>query len=83
MKMKPEHYQSLKHAIDAFLEAYPEIPDRYRNGDYPNADRTKELNRRFRWDLFWAVRHEFDVELWDYLLDEHIDTALRRIVPEL
>ena len=83
MKMKSEHYQALKTAIAAVLEAYPELPDRYRNGQYPNADRTKDLNRRFRWDLFWAAKHRFNIDVWDYLNDSHLDTALRRIVPEL
>jgi len=83
MKITVNHYNALKQAIDALLEANPDLPDRYRNGQYPRADKTKDLNQRFRWDLFWAVRHQFDVDLWSYLLDEHIDTALRRIVPKL
>lgn len=42
-------------------------------------------SERYRWDLFWFADKYIDTifcEL-DYLLDAHIDTALRRIVPPL
>lgn len=58
----------------------------YREGRYPRADRTRDLNMRYRWDLLWAVHGRVPdtlrPELND-LRDTHIDTALRRIVAQL
>ena len=58
----------------------------YREGRYPRADRTKDLNMRYRWDLLYAVHGQLpDVlrkELGD-LRTTHIHTALRRIVASL
>lgn len=58
----------------------------YREGRYPRADRTKDKDKRYRWDLLWAVHGSMpDVlrkELHE-LRDTHIDTALRRIVAQL
>lgn len=54
----------------------------YRQGLFHNADKTKDLDRRYRWDLLWAsgaytILSEGDVN------DSHIDTALRKIVEAL
>lgn len=58
----------------------------YREGRYPRADRTRDLNMRYRWDLLWTVHGQMPdalrAELND-LQDTHIDTALRRIVAQL
>lgn len=37
---------------------------------------------RYRWDCFHAANC-YKKELYDYLYDEHIDTALRSIISEL
>lgn len=37
---------------------------------------------RYRWDCFHAANC-YKKELYDYLHDEHIDTALRSIISEL
>ena len=58
----------------------------YREGRYPRADRTRDLNMRYRWDLLWAVHGRLPDALrkdLDDLRDTHIDTALRRIVAQL
>lgn len=58
----------------------------YREGRYPRADRTKDLDMRYRWDLLWAVHGQLPDTLrgeLNELHDTHIDTALRRIVPSL
>lgn len=63
--------------------------ERYRNGDYPRAEHTKDIDRRYRWDLFWEAFEDIrngDVPMDAYLdshLDSHLDTALRSIVPPL
>lgn len=56
--------------------------ERYRTGDFPRADRVKDLDMRYRWDLFHAA------DAWKLIdgrgyADTHIDTALRRIVGPL
>lgn len=60
----------------------------YRSGRFPRADRVKDLDKRYRWDLFWLA---FDQAGGDFraafnaegLTDSHIDTILRRAVPAL
>lgn len=64
----------------------PERRARYLAGDYPRAERTKDLSKRYRWDLLWDSH--INPTVWDALhehgvLDAHIDTALRTIVPPL
>ncbi len=81
MKMTKEHYNTLRALIAELLEQYPDTPMHYRNGNFPRAHAVKNLNVRFRWDLFFASTNtSFRSALYDYLNDAHIDTALRRIV---
>ncbi len=82
MKMTKEHYNTLRALIAEFLEQYPDTPMHYRNGNFPRAHTVKNLNERYRWDLFWYATNRnktFRSEL-RYLKDSHIDTALRNIV---
>lgn len=83
MKVTPEHFEILKSAIEAVdLEEYRE---KYRNGDIRNADAVKDINKRYRWDLYYFAARQVG-SLPDstngYNMD-HIDTALRKIVKEL
>lgn len=83
MRFKPDHLDTLRAAI-APLDT-PELRDRYARGDFPRADAVRDLDRRYRWDLFWTaggaqLARSFYAE--DYS-DTHIDTALRAIVPPL
>ena len=58
----------------------------YREGRYPCADRTKDLNMRYRWDLLWVAHGQMPDTLrgeLNELHDTYIDTALRRIVAQL
>lgn len=77
MKIKPEHYDIIKQAIDALPK------------DQVAQHKAKELGKdkamRFRWDLFHAARLSrfASDELYRYLNDNHIDTALKSIVKEL
>lgn len=54
---------------------------RYRDGRFPRAESVRDLDTRYRWDLFYAVRGY--TVLPGNLLSSHIDTALRRIVAPL
>ena len=68
----------------------------YREGRFPRADKVKDLDVRYRWDLFYATRCgellENDragtivrggVVVDGTVTSAHIDTALRRIVAPL
>lgn len=82
MKMTKTHFDTLQVLIAGLLEQHPDAPMHYSNGNFPRADKTKDLNKRYRWDLFYhATRFErgYRDEL-TYLQNSHIDTALRRIV---
>lgn len=85
MKMSPELFQAIKEAIDPINT--PELQERYRTGNYPRAKATKDVNMRYRWDLlwgaFWPTSTEEQRKEFNELLDTHIDTALRRIVPNI
>ncbi len=81
MKMKAEHVGKIQNAIKALSpETVAAIKAR------AAADpRVKDLAKRIRWDLFnatglldWTCH-----ELYAYLNDTHIDTALRAIVAYL
>ena len=57
----------------------------YRRGDFPRADRVKNLDMRYRWDLL-AAANAYGIVRAIYDRgghDDHIDTALRRIVAPL
>lgn len=83
MKVTQDHFNRLKNLIEP-LDT-PERRARYLSGDFPRADRVKDLAMRYRWDLYWEMdwaEPELKFELSDYR-DTHLDTALRRIVPTL
>lgn len=89
MKMTPQHFTMLAEAI-APLDT-PERREAYRTGNYPRADRTVDVNVRYRWDLFWRAHDLMLTSHPDKIADffrsnyfqGHIDTALRKIVPVL
>ena len=82
MKMTSPTYTALHDAIQPVNTDHRRTA--YREGRYPRAERTRDLDLRYRWDLLWTVvdrlpdaaRREIRA-----LNDTHIDTALRRIVP--
>jgi hypothetical protein len=79
MKMRPEHFRALRTALlDAGGERLETIRAAYQ---------ARGLSaQRFRWDAFWAIpariRDPLSKELYTYLNDSHIDTALKAIVEE-
>jgi len=84
VKMTPEHQRVLRAAIRPF--DVPDIRERYIDGDFPRANAVQDLEKRFRWDLFWMAyrthRDSMTPIMEDYN-DAHIDTALRSIVRPL
>jgi len=85
MKMKPEHYRHLERAIADVLARHPDAVDGYEHGRFPRAQQTTDLQKRFCFDLLGAAVPTAWVceELYPYLNDAHIYTALKAICPKI
>jgi len=89
LKITPPDLLALKNAVTP-LDT-PERRADYLAGRFSNADRCKDLEMRYRWDLLYAsgikvgdgVGVKGDIDLYAYLDDTHIDSALRHLVPAL
>ena len=88
MKLGTDIVQALRDRI-APLDT-DETRRAYREGRFPRADKVRDLDMRYRWDLFYAARGSDIVEpdagrIIDSrgITTDHIDTALRRIVAPL
>lgn len=75
MKIQPEHYRTLQDAVWAVVKARPDAWAVYQERGWSA--------KRFRWDVLRAAGLMPWVcdELYLYLNDEHIYTALRRALP--
>ena len=78
MKITPEHYRTLSHAIYRSQQGL-ETLDEYVNQHGLTA-------KRWRWDLLWRAKRVgylpdrfIEDTLYSYANDDHIDTALRHI----
>lgn len=80
MRIHDTDYAALAAAVQPHDK--PEHRGRYQAGNFPRADRCKDKDKRYRWDLLYLSGFQLG-PLYSYLNDEHIDTALRRIVPPL
>lgn len=88
MKIKREHLETLRAAIVP-LDT-PTRRAKYLAGDFPRSDRVKDLAKRYRWDLLWLSKLSIgdgsgrssgvNLDLYAYMNDDHIDTALKSIV---
>jgi len=89
LKIKPEHLQRLREALAPLDTEARRAP--YRAGEIPRADAVTDIDKRYRWDLLYAsglkigdgVGVPGDLELYGYLNDEHIDSALRSFIKPL
>lgn len=86
MKITQKDYQGLKQAIEKAIQDQ-DLNINQLWVDYSNLGFSE---MRFRWDLFHLSRVRIgdkncpgDFNLYDYLNDNHIDTALKNIVKEL
>jgi hypothetical protein len=77
MKMNPEHYSYILSEIDTLLDIHNvtihEVKAHYA--------KNKLTSKRMRWDLLYAAKLSKWVcdNLYDYLDDTHIDTALKKM----
>jgi len=87
MKIKQEDYQKLENIINATAEScggMENIKSLYEQGQFPRADKVKDLQKRFVWDvLFASKQYDFINELYTYMNDSHIETALKKICPKV
>jgi hypothetical protein len=83
MKVSSEHFAILNKIITPLNTN--ELREKYRWGDFPRAHLVEDLDKRYRWDLYWqAVRNGNSLpDSTDGYNDAHIDTALRKIVKPL
>lgn len=82
MKIKPEHYQHMKAAIDEVVKRVN--PTEYR-AQIVAEGKSKDPDKRVRWDYSYAAKLSrfFCDEIYPYADDSHIDTALRQIFKDL
>ena len=60
------------------------VINRYEQGLFPRSEKVKDLQKRFNFDFFsHGTDREFVKELYTYLNDDHIETALKRIMPKI
>lgn len=85
MKMSQAHYAHIETAIKAKLENWPTAAADYAAGNFIRSERVKNLQQRFCFDLLYASIPSSWVcdELYPYLDDSHIFTALRKICPKV
>lgn len=81
MKITESDFNYLKKSME---EVKDKIPAHIEFLNRPeNKIKIKDFDKRLRWDWFTAAvrgRTSFLNKLYDYLDDEHIDTALKKIV---
>lgn len=71
MKMKPEHYEQLRDSMIPILHGNPTAWNEYKQ---------KGLSKhRFCWDVLWATKPSSINQLYSYLDDANITTALMKI----
>ena len=82
MKMTSEHYSYLKAQIAPI--ALRINPMDYRKQIVAEG-RSKDPDKRVRWDYLWAAKISSWLvdNLYSYLNDDHIDTALKAIMRDL
>jgi hypothetical protein len=94
MKVTTEHRDTIEDAIAHALVMIERntglnetaIRQRYRDRQIPRGELVQDIDKRFRWDLYWAAaRHAPNglPDSTDGYNDAHIDTALRSIVSPL
>jgi hypothetical protein len=83
MKMAAPDFAALKAAIEPLDTA--ERRQVYREGKFARAELVKDLDTRYRWDLYWQAGglHGVLPDVTHDYKDAHIDTALRNIVAPL
>lgn len=93
MKVTPEHLQEIREGI-ALILAHVEkengldeaaLRAKYLARDIPRGDLVQDIDKRFRWDLYWGASRLTGglPDSTSGYNDAHIDTALRAVVRPL
>jgi hypothetical protein len=80
VKVTKQHRDQIAEAIEATGFDNEEIRERYRRREIPRGHLVQDIDKRFRWDLYWAAKVG---RLDESYTDAHLDTALRSIVKPL
>jgi predicted TIM-barrel enzyme len=88
MKITTEHYSKLGKAIKETLDNHNKdnaLVNAYEAGQFNRSDKVKDLQRRFCFDVLYGSGLQSWVcsELYSYLDDNHIYTALKSICPKV
>jgi len=85
MKIKQEHFSIIQSSIKSVLESYPNLVGSYEAGQFHKSDKVTDLQKRFCFDVFSLTNlpSEFMNELYNYLNDDHIYSALKKICPKV
>ncbi len=78
--MRQQHFEQLKLALAPILKD-PVLVEKYEKGLFIRADKVKDLQKRFCYDVLYTSR--FDQSAFAYLDDNHIYTALKSICPKV
>lgn len=90
MKIPKDIVEKMRQAISPLDTE--ELRQSYRDGNFLRSEFTKDLDKRYRWDLLHDASDRGIISQWfisdtlyaiDGVNDTHIDTALRNIVPPL
>ena len=89
LKIRPDDLLALRNAVQPMDTEKRRAA--YAAGDFTYADRCKDRDMRYRWDLLYMSRLRLgdgvgmkgDLNLYSYLNDKHIDAALRSFIPTL
>jgi hypothetical protein len=88
MKINKEHMTLIKSTFDKLISYIPldTMILAYETGDFTRSDAVKDLNKRFIWDIVWALKG-YDKEAMSIIFDtyngNHIETAIKSLVPKL
>lgn len=86
MKIQEAHFNRLKLGYQkATTNREQEAIEKYQTGTFSNAEKIW-LQSRFIWDVFHCITQNDKTllnELHTYLEDQHIFTAMKRIVPSI
>ena len=85
MKITREHRAIMQQAIVKVLANNPDLINNYECGHFNKADKVKDLQRRFCFDLsYFAGLTKFYCDvIYKYADDDHIYTALKSICPTI
>ena len=84
MKMTKQDFEDLSEAISKVVSVIGKqhLITEYETGQFINPELVHDLNRRFRWDLFWKTPL-WSEDRWTEYRDVHMDTALKKVMKDL